>query len=70
MKEKLKNAFYKVGMPLVFLIAVSFIAMHTGLLEGMDTLITINLEMLAEVVIAISFVMVIWKYCFRCHWYV
>lgn len=59
MKEKLKNAFYKVGMPLVFLIAVSFIAMHTGLLEGMDTLITINLEMLAEVVIAISFVMVI-----------
>lgn len=59
MSEKLKNAFYKVGVPLVFLVVVSVIAKRTGLLGGMDTLITINLETIIEVVIAIAFVMVV-----------
>lgn len=59
MNEKIKNAFYKVGAPLIFLIVVSLIAKHTGLLDGMDTLISINLETVVEVVVAIAFVMVI-----------
>lgn len=59
MNEKVKNAFYKVGLPLIFLIVVSLIAKHTGLLTGMDSIVTINLETLVEVVVAIAFVMVI-----------
>ena len=59
MKDKRKNNIKKIIFPLLLLIAVTLLAKSTGLLNGFDGMIIVNLEKLLEIIIAVAFVMVL-----------
>ena len=59
MKDKRKNNIKKIIFPLILLIAVTLLAKSTGLLNGFDGMIIVNLEKLLEIIIAVAFIMVL-----------
>ena len=52
-----KNNIKKIIFPLILLIAVTLLAKSTGLLNGFDGMVIVNLEKLLEIVIAVAFVL-------------
>jgi len=58
MKEKLKKNMVKIIIPLILLVVVTLLAKFTGLLDGFDSMITVNFAKLLEIIIAVAFVMV------------
>ena len=59
MKENSKGYFGKIATPLILLIAVSLIARFTGLFSGLENMITLSLETVVRVIIALSFVVLL-----------
>lgn len=59
MENKKKNYAKKIMIPLVFLVAVTLIAKFTGLFQGMDNMITFNVNNIFRVIVAIAFIMVV-----------
>ena len=59
MKEKGKSYIIKILIPLVLLGVIGVIAKNTGLFWGLDSLITISLENIIKLIVAIAFIMVL-----------
>ena len=55
MKDKRKNNIKKIIFPLILLIAVTLLAKSTGLLNGFDGMVIVNLGKLLEIIIAVAF---------------
>lgn len=59
MENKKKNYAKKIIVPLIFLVAVTLVAKFTGLFQGMDNMITFNVNTIFRVVVAVAFIMVV-----------
>ena len=59
MNEKTKGLLTKIGVPLVLLLVVALLAKFTGIFDGMDSMSFISLETLVEVIIALTFIMLL-----------
>ena len=58
MENKKKSYLKKIVIPLMFLIVISVVAKNTGLFEGIDGLITFNVDTIVQVVVAVAFITV------------
>ncbi len=59
--KKTKRYFLRIAIPLILLIAVTLLARQTGLFEGADSMVTINLETIVKVIIAVAFILVFYN---------
>jgi len=59
MNERRKSYIFKIIIPLVLLVVIGVIAKNTGLFWGLDGLITISLENIIKVIVAIAFIMIL-----------
>ena len=59
MKENPKGNFGKIAAPLALLIVVALIARFTGLFSGLESMITLSLETIVRVIIALAFIVLL-----------
>jgi len=59
MKENSKGNFGKIAAPLALLIVVALIARFTGLFSGLESMITLSLETIVRVIIALAFIVLL-----------